>query len=707
MKRHYKVFVLAFLFTAASFACTTSNRFNDPDKDKVLLDLITFVLEKGHYDPKDIDDEFSKTVYKDFITELDPLKQYFTAKDIKEFGVYETSIDDQIKEKEITFFNVVFDRFMKRQAEGQTIYKEILATPFDFSKEENIDTDYENIPYAENDKDLKERWRKILKYMTLGTYFDKIREQEDAEDTEEKLTQSELEKASREITLESMDNSYENRKDLERKDYFTFYINAIVETFDPHTYYFAPQNKDRFDTMMSGRLEGIGARLQKNAGNIKVIEIISGGPAWRNEQLEVGDFITKVKQEDEEEPVSVMGMRLDDAVSLIKGPKGTQVTLTVKKVDGTLEDISITRDVVELEETYAKTAMVEEDGQKFGVINLPKFYFNMEDYKERNAASDMKQEIERLKEEGMEGLVIDLRNNGGGSLSTVVDIAGLFIEDGPVVQVKSKSEEREVLKDRDKSIVWNGPLVILVNELSASASEILAGAMQDYKRAIIIGGKQTYGKATVQNVVDLNRWMRNSDLGDMGALKVTTQKYYRVSGESNQLKGVESDVVVPTRYSFMEVGEKDLSNPLPWDEIERADFTPWQGYIDYKETIKKSKDRMQQNEYLALIEENAKWINSQRDVNEFPLSFNTYRSFIEQTEEESKRFDSISEYNSNLTFESLAYEKDLFKSDEALKEKRERWHKNLAKDVYIEEALNVLKDLKATTKNTKLAQIKD
>jgi carboxyl-terminal processing protease len=401
-------------------------------------------------------------------------------------------------------------------------------------------------------------------------------------------------------------------------------------------------------------------------------------------------------------------MRLDDAVKLIKGPKGTNVILTLKKVDGSIEDLSIPRDVIELEETYAKSSTVDKDGKTFGVINLPKFYVNFDDYDNRNAASDIKKELERLKSEGMEGLVLDLRNNGGGSLKTVVDMVGLFIEEGPVVQVRITGEPKEVLKDKDRSITWDGPLVILVNELSASASEILAAAVQDYKRAIVIGSKQTYGKGTVQNVLDLNRLMRNNTLGDMGALKYTTQKFYRINGGSTQLEGVKSDVVVPDRYSYIDIGEKDQESPLPWDKIAPADYTVWNNYFDYDMTVKRSTERMQKSDQLKLIDENAKWVKKMRDRDQFSLNYNTYKSTLEANEKEAKRFDKISDYKTNLTFKSLPYEVALMEKDSVLKIKRERWHENLSKDVYIEEALNVLNDLKMTygIKN-KVADIKN
>lgn len=710
MRRNYKLLVLLLLFAAASCSFTTKT-FNDPNKDKTLIELIAYVLKNGHYDAKDINDSFSEEVYKDYLDGVDPLKRYFYAGDIKDFDQYKDQIDDQIKNSEISFFDLTHERLMLRMGEAQQMYKEILSKPFDFNQKEILNTDYDKQDYATSKEEMRERWRKQLKFSTIANFYDKKKEQERELENNpdyEVKSDAELEKEARELTESSLDEYFDFTDDMERKDWFSIYVNSIVEEFDPHTFYFAPQDKDRFDMAMSGKLEGIGARLQKKNDNVKIVEVISGGPAWRGEQVEVGDEILKVKQEDEKEAVSVVGMRLDDAVGLIKGPKGTEVTLTLRKVDGTIKDVKITRDVVEIEETYAKAATVKKDEHLYGVINLPKFYFDMEDYSQRNAASDVKKEIIRLKKEGMDGLVIDLRNNGGGSLKTVVDIAGLFIKEGPIVQVKSKLEGQEVLKDRDPSIVWDGPLVILVNELSASASEILAAAMQDYKRAVIIGSKQTYGKGTVQNVLDLNRWVRNSDFGDLGALKITTQKFYRVNGGSTQLEGVKSDVVVPDRYSFIDIGEKDQENPLPWDQIEPADYKVWDGYIDFEEALEHSKKRMAANQHIALIQENAEWIRDQRNNFTFPLNYDEYSQEMEQNEKQAEKFNKISEYKSNLTFESLPYEQEMFTVDTVLAEKRQRWHENLTSDLYMEEAVNVLEDMKMNNiKKSEVAQIKN
>lgn len=715
------VYLLGGLLILVASCSFTNKSFDNPDKDKLLMDLIAYVLEKGHYTPKDFDDSFSENVFDSYIEQLDPLKRYFLASDIEEFQKYKEAIDDQIKTSDLTFFSLTYDRLMQRMGEAKEYYKKALSEPFDFKTKEEISLDYDNIAYAKNKKELMERWRQQMKLNTLERYAADL-ENGKSGDKETPVgeglkknpfnanedTKAASEQKARENTLTSMNDYFDFMDDLERKDWFVLYLNAIVEEFDPHTAYYAPEAKDRFDTDMSGKFEGIGARLQKKNDYIKIVEIISGGPAWRENKLEVGDEIIKVAQKDEE-PVSVVGMRLDDAVKLIKGPKGSNVYLTVKRVDGTIEEISITRDIVELEESYVKTATVEKDGKKFGVINLPKFYVDFEDYTERNAASDVAAEIEKLKKQGASGLVLDLRNNGGGSLKTVVDMAGLFIEDGPIVQIKSTGKRKEILEDKDKQIQWDGPLVILVNELSASASEILAAAMQDYKRAIIIGSKQTYGKGTVQNVIDLNQFLRGGgdDIGDVGALKLTTQKFYRINGGSTQLEGVKSDVVVPDRYSYINIGEKDQDNPLPWDKIDAVSYQTWDGYIDFETAIANSKKRMEANPQLNLIDSNARWVKSQQDVTRLPLNFDDYIASIKKDEETVKKFKAISDYKTNLSFHSLPYELDLMAKDSILEEKRNRWHKDLSKDVYIEEALNVLEDLHINNiKRGKVARVK-
>ncbi len=726
MKRNlaYALIVMLIAVASCSFTNNSEKNFDNDDKDKLLLDLITYVLEKGHYEPKEINDDFSVSVFEDFIDVIDPTKRYFLQSDIDEFEQYKFQIDDQIKNTDITFFNVVYARLLERMEDAKGIYKEVLESPFDYTVNESIDIDYEKMPFADSKKDLKERWRKQLKYATLGTYDAKMMigqqnaktsksdwsEDEDAVedviDDAKPMTSAEAEKSARESTGKTLDEFFDFVSDLQRKDWFVQYINTIVDEFDPHTFYFAPDDKEKFDVSMSGKFEGIGARLQKKPEGAKIVEIISGGPVWRDQRLEVGDEIIKVGQKGEP-PVDIVGMRLDDAIKLIKGPEGTVVDLTVRKVDGSLDVISLTRDVVELEESFAKSANIIKENQKFGLINLPKFYVDFDDYSERNAATDVAKEVERLKEEGAEGLIIDLRDNGGGSLKTVVEMAGLFIKDGPIVQVQSSGKKKEVYDDKDERIQWDGPLVILVNELSASASEILAAAMQDYKRAVVIGSQQTFGKGTVQNVIPLDNIVRSNEHGDLGAIKLTTQKFYRINGGSTQLEGVKSDVVVPDKYSYIDLGERDQSNPLKWDKISPANYEIWDGYIDYEQTVANSSKRMSKNPQIDMIEENAKWLKAEQDETEISLNYKVYKAEEEKDKEKSDYFKTLSEYDSKLTFTSPRYEEELFTQDSVLREKRDRWHKNLAKDVYVEEAVNVLQDLKINNiKQGKLASVK-
>jgi carboxyl-terminal processing protease len=696
MKRNYKILIAVVCLSATLFAFNINSKKSiDPERDKLLLELLTFVIEKGHYNPAVIDDNFSKGVYKDYIAALDPSKRFFLQSDINEFSKFELELDDQLINKDLTFFNLTYDRLMLRMEESKKVFKGILDKPFDYSVDEDFNVDYDKAPYSKNSTELKEKWRKQIKLSTLSSFTDKKKMEEDKKLKDPNYvmkTDAVLEVETRESSLNSLNESFGFMNDLKRDDWFTLYINSIMSRFDPHTTYFAPEEKERFDVSMSGKLEGIGARLQKKNDYTEISELISGGPAWRGKQLEAGDLVMKVAQGNGV-PVDVVGMRLDDVVKKIKGPKGSEVRLTVKKVDGTIQVISIIRDIVEIEETYAKSSVVDKNGLKYGVIYLPKFYIDFENKDGRDAGKDIALEVDRLKKAGVKGIVLDVRDDGGGSLSTVVDIAGLFIEQGPIVQIKSAGKKKEILYDTDKKIEWDGPLVIMVNEFSASASEILAAAIQDYKRGIIIGSKQTYGKGTVQNVIDLNQFVRNSAAGDLGALKTTTQKFYRINGGSTQLEGVSSDVVMPDRYAYLKMGERDEENAMPWDKIDPAPYAVWTNTSKFDQAITNSKKRIENNVQFKLIEENAKWIDSRSTENTYSLNIDKFKVSQNQIEETAKKFKPIVDYKNNLKFTSLPYELDGINKDPVLKEKRERWHESLSKDIYVEEALNVLDDL--------------
>jgi carboxyl-terminal processing protease len=702
MKRNYKALLVVLTLSVAllGFSLFPSKKASDPEKDKLLIELLTFVIEKGHYNPAAIDDTFSKGVFKDYLNALDPSKRFFLQSDINEFAEYETQIDDQILNKDLSFFDLTYTRLMKRMEESKSYYKEALANPFDYKMDETFNTDYEKLPYCKSVKDLKERWRLQVKLSALSSLVEKQKLEEDKKNNTDLAKKSEpktfeqLEKETRETTLNSLNDNFNFIKDLDREDWFSIYVNAISSRFDPHTSYFAPNEKERFDLSMSGKLEGIGARLQKKNDFTEISELISGGPAWRGKELESGDIILKVAQANGE-PVDVVGMRLDDVVKKIKGPKGTEVRLTVKKTDGTIKVITIIRDEVEIEETYVKSSVVEKDGFKYGIIYLPKFYIDFEDQNSRDAGKDVAIEVERLKKEGVQGIVMDVRDNGGGSLKTVVDIAGLFIEQGPIVQIKSAAGKKEVLYDRDAKVQWDGPLVVMINEFSASASEILAAAIQDYKRGVVIGSKQSYGKGTVQNVIDLNQFVRGSTYGDLGALKTTTQKFYRINGGSTQLEGVKSDIAIPDKYAYLKMGERDIDNAMPWDKIDAADYKIWDKQNNFDLTISKSKSRMQNNSQLQLIDDNAKWLDERNKENVYSLNIDKFKAEQKALDEMNKKYKPISDYKNAFDFKSLPYELESMKNDPVLKEKRERWHESLSKDIYIEEAIHILNDLQS------------
>tara|TARA_B100002019_G_scaffold97904_1_gene84282 strand:+ start:1513 stop:3633 length:2121 start_codon:yes stop_codon:yes gene_type:complete len=685
-------FLLVLLFlTLSSFFDFNQNN----EKDKLLIEIISYVIERGHFDPKNIDNEFSENMFKEFIENMDGQHRFFLSSDIGNFKKYKYDLDDEIINSKTTFFDLVYNKLIQRQEIVKNFYEEILNKPFSFNEDEIISLDYKNAPYPSTLNDLKFLWRKRLKLSTLSIYVDKKEDQINQKKIDSShaiLDDYILEKQSREITLSNMKNFFDSVDELNRNDYFNIYINSLVKQFDPHSFYFSPNEKETFDTSISGKFEGIGARLGKKNQQITILEVISGGPVWKGNLLEPGDVILKVS-DSSGDPVEVTGMRLDDVVKLIKGPKGTNVILNVKRVDGTVNDVNIVRDIVELEESYAKASIIKKNEINYGLIYLPKFYVDFKSYNERNAANDVKKLIIQLKKEKINGLVLDLRDNGGGSLQTVVDITGYFIKTGPVVQVKSTGGKKQVLRDRDPSIIWNGPLVVLVNELSASASEILAAALQDYNRAIVIGSKQTFGKGTVQNVVDLNKIIAGNSYGNLGALKLTTDKFYRINGGSTQLEGVKSDIIFPNRYSFIEIGEKDQENPLPWDFIGSAQFSPSDTKNNFEYVQNESNKRIVSNTYLNLLKEEAKWVKEQQDQYKYSLNYLEFVRNRDSIVKISKKFDKIGNYRSDLIIDWIEEDRLEIDVNNSFKEKRARWKETLIKDIQLNEAINILSDI--------------
>ncbi|OWP84160.1 tail-specific protease [Flavobacterium davisii] len=709
MKKNYKLLLLTVAVSAVLWSFKPTFKTEDPEKDRVLLDAIVSVLEVYHYTPATINDNFSKNVFENFIDALDPSKRFFIESDIREFKNFEYQIDDMIQARNLSFFNLVYERLQKRMNEAKVIYRALNNKPFNFNLDESIDIDSDKIEFSKNYNELKNRWRLQIKLSTLASVVDKqkLEDEKKAKDPNYSgKTFDQLEKESREAAIKNLDEYFDFVSDLDREDWFEVYLNSIVTQFDPHTFYFAPEEKEKFDISMSGKLEGIGAKLQKKNDNTEISELISGGPAWKNKELEPGDIVLKVAQGNNE-PVDVVGMRLDDVVKKIKGPKGTEVRLTVKKTDGTIKVIRLIRDIVEIEETYAKSSILEKNGRKFGLIHLPKFYIDFENDDNRDAAKDVEAEVLKLKKAGVEGIVMDLRDNGGGSLKTVVDITGLFIDQGPVVQVKSSGHKKDVLSDHNTKVQWNGPLVVLQNNFSASASEIFAAAIQDYKRGIILGSKHSFGKGTVQNVFDLNQLKTKFNLNfNMGALKTTTQKFYRVNGGSTQLEGVTSDVVFPDRYTYIKIGERDEKKALQWDKIDPANYQVTNSISNFASVVANSQKRVIENPQFKLIDQNAKWINERKDESMVNLKMDKFITEQKNIEEATKKFKDITKYKNNLGINNITDENELIKKDPIFAQKRKDWFDAISKDAYIDEAINVLSEIKSPSFTNKTSPTK-
>ena len=664
--------------------------------EDILLRAINMNLQNAHYDPIAIDDDFSKKAFQLYIDNLDANKRLLIQSDIDELNYFKTTIDDEIINGTYAFFNKSLELIEKRTELTEHFFEEILNQPMDFNKSEMVDFG-EEIPYTKSEKELKDRWRKYLKYSVLTRLYADFKAQEKSlENKDTSFTPKSmdtLQSIARKSVLKTHRDWYKRIKRLDRKDRLAIYANSITTVYDPHTNYFPPEQKEDFDIQMSGRLEGIGAQLQEKDGYIKITNIIPGGPSSLQGELQANDLILKVTQEGEE-PVDIIDWRISDAVKIIRGPKGSKVTLTVRKPDGNEQDITITRDIVVLEETYAKSLLLsDEDGIKAGYIYLPSFYADFQNPKGRFSWKDVKTEIEKLRDEQVQGIILDLRNNGGGSLDDVVKMGGLFIDKGPIVQVKEKGRSAQILEDRYAGAEWEGALVIMVNEFSASASEIMAAAMQDYGRAIIIGSNSTHGKGTVQRFLPLNRTLRNKNIPDIGSIKLTIQKFYRINGDATQLKGVRSDVVIPDNYMYLETGEQEHNYPLPWDQIKGSIYEN-NSYTISDKIIKKSQSRINKNATFNLIEENAKRWEKQRENSTYALNFSAYSNAKLKEKEEGQKFEKIGkEKIENFNVSNPGVDIELIEAEESRKKRNSDWVNSVSKNPYIYEALQIIEDL--------------
>ena len=682
-------------FASVFFAFTKINTASPPTQKEKLLTAIGQLLAEEHYSPKPFDDAFSKQIFKKYLEELDGEKTLFLQSDINSLKKYETKIDDEIKgTDEIEFTPAVDTIFDKRIPEVVTTYRDILSKPFTFDKDEMLVTEASKLDYPANEEDRKERWRKHLKYLVLERYVELLDQRAKSKvDSITQKTDAELEAEARSKVLKNTDRMYERIKvKLTPDERFNMFVNVITNAMDPHTDYFPPVEKRAFDEQMSGRFYGIGAQLQEQDGNIKIMSLIPGGPAWKSGELMVNDVIVKVGQGDKDEMVDITGFDVQDAVKLIRGNKGTYVKLTLKKSDGTSKTITLQRDEIVQDETFARSVVVNEGDKKIGVISLPDFYADFERPDGAKCSEDVAKEILKLKEAKVDGIIMDLRYNGGGSLYEVIQMVGLFIKNGPVVQVKDRDGKIVVMDDKDPTALYDGPLAVMVNETSASASEIFAAAIQDYKRGVIVGSTSTYGKGTVQRNVPLGKPLDFfSGRSEFGAVKLTFQKFYRVSGGSTQLKGVSSDIVLPDPYDYIKIREKDNPSALPWDEIKKAKADI---YVGYDAVIKKENDRIQANPAFGLIKSNTDWLGRNVDA---PVNLE-----LKKYKEQQEKLKNTVNQNSNLAKLAKEMDMDVLKPDydkfynNPDKQKGERykaWLKGLKSDLYIDETVKIVADM--------------
>lgn len=667
-------------------------------KDEAIDHIIVQSLKQEHYSPEAIDNKFSEKVFKLYLERLDYNKKFLLQSDVNELKKMEHNIDEDINDGRFEFFDKSFELINKRIGEAQGYYTELLAKPFTFDKNEELELDVEKIAFPKNKGELKEAWRKHLKYQVLAKIVDAMESQEKAKeksDTVKIKNRDELEADARKKVLKSNDDWFKRLKKLDRDDRIATYFNAITGVYDPHTEFYPPKEKANFDIGMSGQLEGIGAQLQEKDGAIKVSSIVPGSASYRQGQLKAGDVIVKVAQ-GEAEPVDITDMQLDDAVQLIRGKKGTEVRLTVKKPDASSVVIPIIRDIVVIEETYAQSAIIT-GKKKIGYIKLPSFYADFSGVSGRSCSKDVKKEVLKLKEENVDGIVIDLRYNGGGSLSDAVSMTGLFIDKGPVVQVKQKTGPAKVMDDYEPTVVYDGPLVIMVNANSASASEIMAAAIQDYGRGVIVGtSPSTFGKGTVQRFFDLDDYLPPSyaSIKPLGQVKITTQKFYRINGGATQLKGVIPDITLPDPYYLLDQGEKEQDFPMAWDEIAPATYKPLSPAFSIEKLNANSAQRRKSNNGFELLEDAAKRLKKQKDSTIVSLNFDTYFAEQKRMKAESKKMDLFDKeidglYVSAVKVDSIAIEGDTTKIN-----KVKDWHKNIRKDIYLNETIAIIRDMK-------------
>ena len=692
------------------FAFKTFN--NDPAESlelrhRKLLTTIGHLLESEHYNPRKIDDSFSGEVFEAYLKALDPEKNMFIQADIDSLAQFKKTIDDEIHGSKIAFQPSVSKMYDRRYQEVQQIFESIIKAPFDFSIDDSIKLDTDSINYASNLDDRYKRWYQIIKYKCLERYATLIEDRasreknsKQADTAKTKAADKFVYKSDAELEVEARNTiakSYRKRFEQQNKTFneekkFDLFLNSITSLMDPHTDYFAPVEKRSFTEQMSGVIYGIGAQLGADDNGVKIAVITPGGPAWKSGQLLVNDVIVKVAQGNQE-PVDIAGYEVTDAVKLIRGDLGTEVRLTVKKPDGSIKIVALRREKIVLDEGYARSAVITNGNEKIGYILLPDFYADFEREDGHRCSKDVAEEVKKLKAEKVSSIIIDVRYNGGGSLYEVVQMVGLFIDKGPVVQIRDKEGRSQVLADETPGILYDGPLVVMVNEFSASASEIFAGAIQDYKRGIIVGSTSTYGKGTVQRNVAFGKPMDSLGIQtEYGAVKLTFQKFYRVTGSSTQKKGVVSDVVFPDEYELLKYREKDIPSALNWDVIQTVPYKPWVSNYNITKIALDATKKIEADTNTAKFKNNLKWIAAQMNHPAY-LKLDRYTQYKKQVQSVIQQNEGILKLNKLMQVNATKADYDKFYNnpDKSKQDRYQAWLKLVAKDIQINESSDLLK----------------
>ena len=695
LKRTVLPAVLIILLGITLWAFKQNNRTSD-SKEQMLLTAIGTILEQKHYSPKPIDDNFSKQVFKKYLEAINPDKNIFLQSDIDYLKKYELTLDDEIHGAPLNFYPDASSIYLKRVDEVMQLYKQILSQPFDFTTKENINLDDDKASFPADENARKESWRKRLKYLTLDQYTDLLQQRNNnTKDTAiANKPDAQLQQMAREKVQSILDRSFNRQKLLfTGAEQFNEFVNTITGLMDPHTEYLAPVENRGFEEELSGRFYGIGAQLKDDDGAIKIASLITGSPAWKSGQVQPNDEIIKVAQ-GKDVPVDVRGYAVTDVVKLIRGSKGTEVRITFRKADGTTLVVPIIRDEIVQDEQFARSAVINDGKAKIGYIFLPEFYVDFERPDGNRCSQDVANEIIKLKKENVQGIILDLRNNGGGSLPEVVNMVGLFIKSGPVVQVKDRDGKPHILNDDDTSVLYSGPLAVMVNEFSASASEIFAAAIQDYKRGIIVGS-DTYGKGTVQRTLPLGKPLDLfSGQTEYGTLKLTFEKFYRINGGSTQLKGVTPDVNFPDEYDYLKLREKDNPSALGWDKLEKADYATFNSGINWPVVEEKAQNNIKSDSAFNILMKNSQWLNDNVDK-EYSLNLDEYQKEQNTIKKTVKQDDSLVRLNTPMNIEPVSADRNKYynNADSAKGNRYLQWLKNTQKDIYIKQTVNVVDDM--------------